>query len=119
MKAIPIYDATAAIACTADGEEISRRIEQVERMRSHLVAIDRTDDGLLLHVPNRPEIEEDLRRFIVDEQACCAFWGFAITADSDQLHLRWEAPPTLTDSMNRLHDFFQGSEPLTAASGLL
>jgi hypothetical protein len=119
MKSIPIYDATAEIACTAAADEIPKRIEQVERMRSHLAAVERTEDGLLLHFPNRPDIEEELRGFTIDEKACCQFWGFAIESDPAQLHLRWDAPPTLSDSMTSLLDFFQGNEPLTAESGLL
>lgn len=119
MSSIPIYDATATIACTASADEVSGRIEQVERMRSHLTAIERTDDGLLLHFPNRPDIEDELRRFTGDEKACCQFWGFAIESDPDQLHLRWDAPPTVSEHMTNLLDFFQGSEPLTAESGLL
>lgn len=119
MKSIPIYDATADITCTAAAHEIPKRIEQVERMRTHLAAIERTDDGLLLHFANRPDIEEELRRFTLDEIACCQFWGFAITSDSDQLHLRWDAPPTLSDYMARLLGCFQGTEPLTAESWLL
>ena len=119
MQSIPIYDATAPIACTASADEIPKRIEQVERMRSHLAAVERTNDGLLLHFPNRPDIDDELRRFTLDEKACCRFWGFAIDSDPDQLHLRWDAPPTLTDYMNRLLDFFQGDQPLTADAGLL
>lgn len=119
MKSIPIYDATVDIACTASAGEIPKRIEQVERMRAELIAVERTEDGLLLHFPNRPEIDEELRRFTVDEKACCRFWGFAIESDADQLHLRWDAPPTLSDHMANLLEFFEGDEPLTAESGLL
>lgn len=119
MKRIPIYDATAVVTCTAAADEIPKRIEQVERMRSHLTGIERTDDGLLLHFPKRPEIEAELRAFALDEKACCQFWGFAITADADRLHLRWDAPPTLSGHMERLLAFLQGTERLTMESGLL
>ena len=40
MKIIPIYDAAAPIVCTAGGDEVSKRIEQIERIRADLVSID-------------------------------------------------------------------------------
>lgn len=119
MKTIPIYDATAPIACTADDREIATRIEQVERMHSNLDRIERTEHGVLLHFPNRPDIEAELRRFTVEEKGCCRFWGFDIAATTDGLTLRWDAPPALDDYMDALLGFFQGDEPITAVSGLL
>ncbi len=118
-KLIPIYDDTAPITCTISSDEIPERIELVERMRDNLDRVERIDHGMLLHFPNRADIDTDLQRFAVDEKRCCQFWGFAITSDPDQLHLRWDAPPTLTEYMDRLLDFFQGDEPLTADAGLL
>lgn len=119
MDAIPIYDATAPIACTADGDEIRQRIEQIERMRGDLRRIERTPAGLLLHLPDSPDIDAALRQFAVEEKGCCQFWGFAIDRNSDELTLRWEGPPDTADLMSRLHAYFQGDEPLTGLSGLL
>ena len=119
MKTLPIYDATAAVSCTATSDEIHQRIEQVERMRSNLDRIERTEHGMLLHFPNRPDIEADLRRFAIAEKGCCQFWGFDITTNDDALILRWDAPPTLDDYVTQLVRFFQGDEPLTAQSGVL
>jgi hypothetical protein len=119
MNAIPIYDATAPIACTASSEEIATRVEQIERMRAHLERIDRTPDGLLLRFPAGPGVEAELRQFAIDEKGCCQFWGFAIETAEGQLTLRWDGPPDTADFMDRLHEFFVGDEPLTATSGLL
>lgn len=119
MKAIPIYDASAPVMCTATSDEIPVRIEQVERMRSNLDRIERTAHGMLLHFPNRPDIESDLRMFTVAEKGCCQFWGFEITTEPDELILRWDAPPTLDVHLTRLMAFFEGDEPLAATSGLL
>lgn len=119
MKTIPIYDATAPVACTATSDEIPLRIAQVERMRSNLDRIERTEHGMLLHFPNSPDIEADLRKFTVDEKGCCQFWGFDIATEPDELVLRWDAPPTLNDYITRLMTLFEGDEPLTADSGLL
>ena len=119
MKLIPIYDATAPIACTATGNEIQGRIQQIERMRSDLTRLERTEHGLLLHFPNRSDIDAHLRTFTVDEKGCCAFWGFDITTGDDELTLRWDGPPDVTDFFERLAAWFEGDEPLTADSGLL
>ncbi len=119
MNTIPIYDATAPVVCTASSDEIPMRIEQVERMRSSLDTIERTAAGVLLHFPNRPDIDDELRRFTVDEKACCQFWGFEVSTTDDRLTLRWDAPPDLKDYMDQLFDFFEGDDPLSAASGLL
>ena len=118
MKLIPIYDATAPIACTA-GDELPIRIAQIERLRSHLTRVERTEHGLLLSFPARPEIEDEVSRFAVEEKGCCGFWGFAVDADGDELTLRWDGPPDTNEIIDRLHEFFEGDEPLTLDSGLL
>lgn len=119
MKLIPIYDATEPIACTASGTEIQGRIQQVERMRSDLTRMERTEHGLLLHFPNEPDIDAHLRTFAIDEKGCCAFWGFDITNNDDEVTLRWDGPPDVTEFFQKLVTWFEGDEPLTADSGLL
>jgi hypothetical protein len=118
MKLIPLYDETAPIACTISEEEIPGRIELVERMRSNLERLERTDLGMLLHFAIRPDIEADLRRFAVDEKRCCEFWGFDVFSDGD-LTLRWDAPPSASELVDRLEEFFMGNEPASALAGLL
>jgi hypothetical protein len=119
MNRIPIYDATAPIACTISTVEIPDRIELVERIRTNLTAIERTPDGLLLHLPPTPSNRADLERFAVDEKRCCQFWGFAVTPDDRRLTLRWDGPPGAHELLDRLHGYFTGSEPLTEIAGLL
>ena len=119
MNLIPIYDATVPIACTATDDEIQSRIQQIERLRSDLTRLERTEHGLLLHVPNRSGIDTYLRAFTIDEKGCCAFWGFEITTSDDELTLRWDGPPDVTDFVDSLVTWLEGDEPLTADSGLL
>jgi hypothetical protein len=119
LRSIPIYDATAPISCTASSDEIPRRLELVERMRTTLTRIERTEHGMLLHFPNRPEIEADLRRFAVDEKRCCQFWGFEVRSEPAGLTLRWDAPPALDAVIDDLVSALEGDEPITAFSGLL
>lgn len=119
MRSIPIYNDTAAITCSISNDEVPDRIELVERMRHNLERIERTEHGVLLHFPNRADIDTDLHRFAVDEKRCCQFWGFAINATENQLSLRWDGPPAADDLVTRLVAYFRGDEPLTTISGLL
>jgi hypothetical protein len=119
VKTIPIYDATAPIACTADSGEITARLDQIERLHANLQRVERTEHGLLLHFPRRTDIEANVRSFAIVEKACCQFWGFEVTVTDDAIHLRWDAPPSLDAWMDRLVGYFDGDEPITAASGLL
>ncbi len=118
MKRIPLYDATAPIACTA-GDDLPVRIAQIERLRSHLAGVERTEHGLLLSFPARPEIEEELRSFAVQEKGCCSFWGFAVKGDADVVTLRWDGPPDTAELLGQLHAFFEGDAPLAIDRGLL
>lgn len=119
MKTIPIYDATAAIACTAGSDEIADRIEQIERLRSHLTRLERTEHGLLLHLPNRPDIDAEVRAFAVAEKGCCAFWGFAVSSADAGLTLRWDGPPEVSELFDRLVELLTSDQPVTALDGLL
>jgi hypothetical protein len=114
-----VYDATAPIVCPADGDEVAKRIAQVERMRAALDHIDRTEHGLLLRFPNEPVIEADVRRFAVDEKRCCQFWGFDIDTTPDEITLRWDGPPDVAVFLERLHAYFLGGEPISTVTGLL
>ena len=119
MTAIPIYDATAPIACTATSDELDARIAQIERMRTDHTRLERTDDGLLLQFPNQPDIDAHVRAFTIDEKRCCTFWGFEVTTTTDELTLRWEGPPEVNDLFDKLVAWFDSDQPLTAESGLL
>ena len=117
MTRIPV-DLTAPIACTADGDEVPRRIEQVDHLRDRLRAVDRTETGLLLHFEPDADLAAHLQRFVVDEKGCCQFWGFAISDDAG-LTLRWDGPPDVQPFLDELLRYFEGDEPLTAFAGLL
>ena len=112
MDRIPLYDATAPITCTIERDEVPARIEVIERMRVNLVRLETSEHGLVLHFPDRPDIQADLERFAIDEKRCCEFWGFAITTAPDDLALRWDAPPSAAEILDRLEAFFEGDDEL-------
>lgn len=116
---IPIHDDTAPITCTAGSEELTSRYAQIERMRDAMTTIERTRFGLLLHFAPTAGTEAELRRFAVEEQGCCRFWGFEVQRGQDDLTLRWDGPPSVDELLDRLYAWFQSGEPMTAGSGLL
>jgi hypothetical protein len=121
-KRIPLYDETAAIACTIAPEEIPGRLATIERMRSSLRRLERTEHGLVLHFPpatGEDDLEDELRRFAVDEKRCCQFWGFDVVTSDDELALRWDGPPSAHELVDRLEAFFHGDEPADVLTSLL
>jgi MerR family transcriptional regulator, copper efflux regulator len=112
-------DSTAPITCKIDSDDIAERIELVERMRQNLERLERGPYGLLLHLPNRPDIQGDLSRFVVDERRCCQFWRFAVDTTDGHLTLRWDAPPAANELVAKIEAYFDGDEPLTSIRRLL
>jgi hypothetical protein len=117
MTRIPI-DTTVPIACTANRDEITVRIDQVEHMRNRLRSIERTDQGLLLRFEPDADLRAHLQQFVLEEKGCCQFWGFEI-GDSPDLTLRWDGPPDVQTFLDQLLRYFESDQPLTAFSGLL
>lgn len=105
MNPIPIYDATAPIACTIGPDEILERIELVERLRASLRSVERTADGLRLGFGATAANEADVRRFANDEKRCCQFWGLAVDVSGDEVRLQWDGPPAVGELLDRLHRY--------------
>ncbi len=118
-KAIPLFDATVPIACSIDPGEVADRIAVVERMRGNLTGLERTEYGMLLTFPNRPDVDADLQKFAVEEKRCCQFFGFAVATEEAALTLQWDAPPDAQELVDRLERFFQGDESASFLQGLL
>jgi hypothetical protein len=119
MATLPIYDDTAPIVCTIGDDEAPDRLDLLERLRATLTVAERTDHGLLLRFPARDDIEADVRRFAVDEQRCCRFWGFDVTANDTDVTLRWDGPPATAHLLDQLLGYFRSDQPITAVTGLL
>jgi hypothetical protein len=116
---MPLYDAAAPITCTIESDEIPERLAVLERLRTNLIRLDEGEHGLLLHFSARPDIADDLRRFAIDENRCCQFWGFDVGDTDGELTLRWDAPPDARDLLARIAVVLQNDEPVTAIAGLL
>ena len=118
-KPIPIYDDTAAVACTITNAEIPERIALMERMRTAMTALDRTTSGLLLHFPDEPDVRADLATFVVEEKRCCQFWGFELADEPGGVALRWDGPPAVDTLLDQLQMFFTTDAPISTLEGIL
>ena len=120
-RPLPLYDETAAISCSLAPDEIPARLATIDRIRHEHDHLERTEHGLLLHFPPSADLEAELRRFTLDEKRCCQFWGFEVLADDAraELALRWEAPPSAAELIDRLEVFFTGDEPVEVLGSLL
>jgi hypothetical protein len=116
---IPIYDATTPIACTIDPTDIPERIRLLERMRTRLDRLERTEHGLLLHFLPNADTDADLRQFAIDERGCCQFWGFDVVSTRDDLTLRWDGPPNTAAILDQVEAFFHGDQPVSEVAALL
>lgn len=119
VNPMPLHNDAAPIACTASGAELPARIDQVERLRTHLRTVDRTADGVVLRFPRTADIEAEIAMFTVEEKACCAFWGFAVTIIDDAVQLQWDGPPAVAGIFDDLVRFFESDEPLIAFERLV
>jgi hypothetical protein len=119
-RSIPLFDETAPIACTIDPADIPERLATIERMRTDLARLERTEHGLLLHFAHSSDREAELRQFAKDEKRCCQFWGFEVRPGSDTgLALQWDAPPNAAALIDTLQTFFEGDEPAEVLRSLL
>ena len=86
--------------CTAAGDEIAKRMAQVEHVRANLDRLGRTPNGLLLtSLPDRTSTRSfgsSGRR-----EGLLPFWGFEIDTAGEDLTLRWDGPPDTTELMDR------------------
>ncbi|HSJ46214.1 MAG TPA: hypothetical protein VK923_16180 [Euzebyales bacterium] len=100
-------------------DETPDRLDLLARLRTALTVVERTDHGLVLRFPARDDVEADVRRFAADEQRCCRFWGFDVTATDADVTLRWDGPPATALLLDQLLGYFRGDQPVTALTGLL
>src|SRR5919112_1989906 len=116
---IPIYDATAPIACSLGDDELDDRIALLEQLRRAVARAERTPHGLLLRFGASDRVEADVRRFAADEKRCCTFWGFAVDRGDDEVTLRWDAPPAAAEIIDAIAAWLEGDGDLTAIRSLL
>jgi DNA-binding transcriptional MerR regulator len=84
-------------ACTLDAGQIPDRLSAWEAVLDHTVARTTAPDGAVRLEFDGPGILEELVRLTAAEQACCAFFSFAITVDACGIALEVRAPAHAAD----------------------
>ena len=115
---IPIYDATAPIVCTLTAGEVQERRQLLEWLRTRLTHIERTEHGVLLHLPAVREVVAQVERFAQLEKRCCRFWGFEVQRGRSATTLRWDSPPAADDLLEGVLAWLRG-DPRADLSDLL
>jgi hypothetical protein len=118
-RTVPIDDGSPPLSCTIDRSEVAGRVELLDRLRRSVRSVERTEHGMLLRFPRRTDVEEDVRRFAVDEKRCCAFFDFGVEVTGDEVALRWDAPPSAGELVDQLLGYFAGERDLAAVAGFL
>ena len=116
MERIPLFDATAPVACTIGADEVDDRIATLERLRDATASVERYEHGFVLRFAD--DVEADLRQFVVDETRCCQFWGFEVLTEPGPA-LRWEGPPAASPALDVFAAFFRREAPIGDLAGLL
>ncbi len=90
------------IACTLDPVELPGRIAAWKAIVAGATARTTTDSGATrLELGTAVDVRE-LATLVAAEQACCAFFAFAITVDQRGVGLEVHAPPDATGLIDEL-----------------
>ncbi|MEM9565466.1 MAG: hypothetical protein AAGA93_22780 [Actinomycetota bacterium] len=89
------------IACTLSADAIGDRIDEWRQLLESVTAREPLDDGIRL-VLDADVSSSELWRLTTAEQACCAFFAFAITVDARGIALEVRAPAEATELVTTL-----------------
>jgi DNA-binding transcriptional MerR regulator len=81
-----------AVACTLDAAELPGRLDAWGELLTEVIARERLDGGVRLRFPPSPVLAGRLGELAAREQACCAFFTFALRLDPDGLTFDVTAP---------------------------
>lgn len=83
----------APIACTLDGAETDGRLEEWRGLLAHaLEPPETTVSGARVRLAGGDAVEQEARRLIEAESACCGFFSISLARAGDALVLEVEAP---------------------------
>lgn len=83
---------SARYACTLDTDAARARLPQARALTSRLRSRERFDDRLVLRFSDDGDTTTIVDQFVRDEQQCCAFFGFDVRHDADEVVLELSAP---------------------------
>lgn len=97
-----LHDPSEPVACTLGIAEVPARLAEIESLVDRATAIERTDHGVVVRLPDEGPNAADVRRFVAAEKDCCPFWGFDVAVDGSEIVVRWDGPPEMAAFMDRL-----------------
>ncbi|MBF8189465.1 hypothetical protein ITP53_27770 [Nonomuraea sp. K274] len=87
-----IPPASTPVVCDMTGapDALGERLEEYRRLFAHaLISKERTAEGIRFRLRAAPGVAAWAHDLAAREQACCAFFAFAVTTDGDQV--LWDA----------------------------
>jgi DNA-binding transcriptional MerR regulator len=92
LEGEPPAEMRAPVACTLDAAERSGRLDAWDELLTEVTGRERLDGGVRLTFPPSPVLAGRLGELAAREQACCAFFTFALRLDADGLRFDVTAP---------------------------
>lgn len=115
---------TPPIVCdmTDAPDTTAERVARYERLFTHLVGRERTEDGIRFRLRAEPGVEDQATELAALDKACCAFFTFSIARHGDEiwwdtsvpdddiaraiLDEYYNLPDTVTQGTNALFEHF-------------
>jgi hypothetical protein len=113
---VPIHSPAPApagpVACTLHPDELPGRLDDFRRhLFAHLRAMERPQPTRLRLVLSGHANSEAVRDLLAREQACCAFLGFALTAEGGRLVVDLWAPAEAAPVLDALAGLTEPAAP--------
>jgi len=93
-----VADQTVPIVCSLSSGDMSRRLEDWQRVTELVVRREQLDGGIRLVFGDAPPLGE-IARLAAAEYACCGFFAFALTVDARGTALEVTAPPDRAETL--------------------
>jgi hypothetical protein len=97
---------SAAIACTLDASQVVGRVQQWRDLIERATHQAHIANGIRLSFPAEPALVGEIASLAVHEQACCAFYTFALTIVDGRAHLDVTAPADAAELVDDLFGAF-------------
>lgn len=110
------FSADAPIACTLETGEFKERLDWIAELNREAL-LDTRREGLRLVLTYRPDHAERVREMVRRERQCCAFLGFDLKEEEDNLTLAIDAPGGAADALDAVFEPFLAAKPRSAGCG--
>ena len=92
MRLVARPDEAVPIACTLEADAMPGRMVDWQELLAQVQRREPLEDGVRLHFPVGAALAGEVARLAAAEQACCAFFSFALAIGADGTVLDVRAP---------------------------